>query len=98
CRTVPNQSRCRIQSRSKNQNLTISAILKLASSFRRSGQKPLVPGLQVNPGVGDRNVPGAKNVSPTGTPAPGPGITLGEMLSPGVIPPRTDQYGTLAWR
>ena len=37
-------------------------------------------------------------VSPTTDPAPGFGIVLGNPLSPGVMPPRPDQYGTLAWR
>src|SRR5215510_4302458 len=80
------------------QNFTIIAILRSASLFLRSGQKPVVPELQVKPGVGERKAPGTKKVSPTRDPAVGPGITLGAGLTPGVIPPRPEKYGTLAWR
>src|SRR5215510_5314504 len=80
------------------QNFTIIAILRSASLFLRSGQKPVVPELQVKPGVGERKAPGTKKVSPTRDPAVGPGITLGAVLTPGVIPPRPEKYGTLAWR
>lgn len=75
----------------KNQNFTMMANLRLGSSFRRSGQKPVVPGLQAKPGVGERKGPGAKEVSPTGVPAFGLGITLGEILTPGVMPPRPEK-------
>ena len=74
------------------------ALLMLGSSLRRSGQKPVLPGTHVKPGVGDKNGPGAKVVLPTTEPALGFGIVLGAVLSPGVMPPRPDQYGTLAWR
>src|SRR5579864_7387541 len=74
------------------------AYLKLGSSFRRSGQKPAAPATQVNPGVAERNGPGTNVVVPTGDPAVGLGIVLGVPLTPGVIPPRPVQYGTLAWR
>src|SRR5271166_667264 len=74
------------------------ALLMLGSSFRRSGQNPVLPGTQVKPGVGERNGPVTNDVSPTTDPAPGLGIVLGNPLSPGVMPPRPDQYPTLAWR
>src|SRR5579864_908476 len=76
----------------------MSAILRLCSVFLRSGQKPVVPEEQVKPGVGDRNGPGVNEVSPTSDPAVRPGITLGEILTPGVIPPGPEKYGTFAWR
>src|SRR5579859_224122 len=76
----------------------MTAYLKLGSSFRRSGQKPALPATQLKPGVADKNGPGAHVVVPTTEPAPGFGIVLGVTLSPGVIPPRPVQYGTLAWR
>jgi hypothetical protein len=56
----------------------------------------VLPGTHVNPGVGDKNGPGAKVVLPTTDPALGFGIVLGVVLSPGVMPPRPVQYGTLA--
>src|SRR5215467_15166974 len=80
-----------------NQNFTITANLRAGSSFLRSGQKP-VPATQVKPGVGDKKGPGTNVVPGTTEPALKLGITLGRRLTPGVIPPRPDQYGTLAWR
>src|ERR1700676_723819 len=74
------------------------ALLILGSSLRRSGQKPVLPGTHVKPGVVDKNGTGAKVVLPTTDPALGFGIVLGVVLSPGVMPPRPVQYGTLAWR
>src|SRR5260370_2512366 len=74
------------------------AILMLGSSLRRSGQKPVLPATQVEPGVADKNGPGTKVVLPTTDPAPGLGIVLGEPLTPGGIPPRPVKYGTFAWR
>src|SRR5208337_2901216 len=74
------------------------ALLMLGSSLRRSGQNPALPGTQVKPGVADKNGPGTNVVLPTRDPPPGFGIVLGNKLSPGVMPPRPDQYGTLAWR
>ena len=68
----------------------------LGSSLRRSGQNPLLPATHVNPGVGERNGPGVNVVVPTTEPALGFGIVLGSVLSPGVIPPRPDQYPTFA--
>ena len=65
--------------------------------FLRSGQKP-VPATQVKPGVADRAGPGTNNVPGTIEPAFGLGITLVKVLSPGVIPPRPEKYGTFAWR
>src|SRR5690242_4179337 len=82
----------------KFQNFTMIANLMLASLWRRSGQNPLLPTTQVKPGVGDRNRPGTNEVSPTSDPAVRPGIVLGEPLTPGVIPPRPEKYGTFAWR
>src|SRR5258707_14197066 len=76
----------------------MTAILMLGSSLRRSGQKPVLPATQVKPGVADKNGPGTKVVFPTTDPAEGLGIVLGEPLTPGVIPPRPDQYGTFPWR
>src|SRR5215471_14784727 len=80
-----------------NQNFTITANLRAGSSFLRSGQKP-VAATQVKPGVGDRNGPGTNNVPGTIAVALRPGIVLGSPFTPFVIPPRPDQYGTLAWR
>src|ERR1700758_4713109 len=74
------------------------AYRKLGSSLRRSGQKPVGPGTQAKPGVGDRIGPGANVVLPTTEPALRFGIVLGERLSPGVIPPRPLKYGTSACR
>lgn len=73
------------------------ASLRVPSSFRRSGQNPL-PATQVKPGVGDKNGPGTNVVPGTKDPAAGLGIELGAPLTPGVIPPRPEKYGTFAWR
>src|SRR5712671_4358350 len=75
----------------------MTANLRAASLFLRSGQKP-VPTTQVKPGVGDNNGPVTNNVPGTTEPAFGLGITLGKVLTPGVIPPRPEKYGTFAWR
>jgi hypothetical protein len=80
-----------------HQNFTMTANLRAASLFLRSGQKP-VPATQVKPGVGDNNGPVTNNVPGTTEPALGPGITLGAVLTPEVIPPRPEKYGTFAWR
>src|SRR5579864_2581369 len=75
----------------------MTANLKAASSFLRSGQNP-EPAKQVKPGVAERAGPGTNNVPGTIEPALGFGITLVKVLSPGVIPPRPEKYGTFAWR
>jgi hypothetical protein len=80
-----------------HQNFTMTANLIEASSFLRSGQKP-VPATQVKPGVGDNNGPVTNNVPGTTEPAFGLGITLGKAFTPGVIPPRPEKYGTFACR
>jgi hypothetical protein len=67
------------------------AYLILGSSFRRSGQKPVVPATHVKPGVDDKNGPGAQLVFPTTDPATGFGIVLGLVLVLGVMPPRPVQ-------
>src|SRR5215469_10425236 len=74
------------------------ANLIAGSSFLRSGQKPVTPATQVKPGVGDKNGPATNVVPATTEPALKLGITLGRTLTPGVIPPRPDQYPTFAWR
>src|SRR5689334_1361125 len=74
------------------------AYLMLGSSLRKSGQKPVLPATQVNPGVADSKEPGTKLVPGTTDPALGPGIVVGNELTPDVIPPRPEKYGTLAWR
>src|ERR1700756_4760664 len=95
-RSIPKSSTApRLQT--VHQNFTMPANLSSASSFLRSGQKP-EPATQVKPGVADRVGPGTNNVPGTTEPALGFGTTLEKVLSPGVIPPRPEKYGTFAWR